>query len=221
MPLLPATRSAVLVPPRPSRSPPPSRRPVERRMAASAWPWALGPALATPHPRPLSPRIPLGWPNPARTADRSARSRYRWTPVGHRSANTHPARRGRSVTNAVTHRWPGCAARGSREFPAPSLLPIRSRCAHSRPRFHPHLGTTLWMRTLRPVDGGRRSGGQPVSSQGTGARPAAPSTAPPRCPPPVPRRRPHHATPADLRRSRPSTLCTGAGTTAGSLFHMN
>jgi hypothetical protein len=99
--------------------------------------------------------------------------------------------------------------------------PIRSRCAHVRPRFHPHLGTTLWMRTVGPVDGRRRSGGQPVPCQGTSAPATAPSTVAPRCPPSVPRRRPQHATPSELRGRRPSTLPTGPSTAAGSLFFMN
>ena len=175
------------------------------------------------HGRPsrVLPARPPGRPWPRKPPRRSPRTADRRPPDGRRSPSAPPARRGGCVTNAVTHRCPGCAARGSREFPEPLAPSDRSRCAHTRPRFHPHLGTTLWMRTLGPVDGGRRSGGQPVSSQGTSARPAAPSTDAPRCPPSVPVRGPHRATPSELRRKRPSTLCTGPGTTAGSLFHMN
>jgi hypothetical protein len=89
----------------------------------------------------------------------------------------------------------------------------------TRPPFHPHLGTTLWTVASSPVDGSPRFRGQPVSSRGTAVVDRRPSTAatihPRRCP----RRSPHAATPSDLRRRPPSTPCTGAGTTAGDLFH--
>ncbi|CAA9389733.1 MAG: hypothetical protein AVDCRST_MAG66-812, partial [uncultured Pseudonocardia sp.] len=43
-----------------------------------------------------------------------------------------------------------------------AAAPTRSRSVPGRAPLRPHLGTTLWTCVREPVDGSRRSGGQPV-----------------------------------------------------------
>lgn len=61
-----------------------------------------------------------------------------------------PPRRSRSVDNAVTGET---SVGSSRNAGVLNCLCPRSPWVHDPPRFHPHLGTTLWMDRLRPVDG--------------------------------------------------------------------
>lgn len=126
---------------------------------------------------------------------------------------------------SVTQRRQPCAARDFSEFnPAPAqrirTTNVGTLCSRAT-TLHPHLGTTLWMDRRSPVDESSSSRGQPVFISGTGWCDRHPSTGAPRCPPSVPCLHPHPATPRDLRKRRPSTIRTGASTTAGSLFFMN
>ena len=126
-------------------------------------------------------------------------------PLGER----HPARRAACVTNAVTHRCPGCAARGSREFPAPRSGRSGRAALTQRPRFHPHLGTTLWIAHLCRWTAAAESVDNRCPARGqVPARPLRPP----------PRRGAHRPSPADVHTaphpptcddSRPSTLSTG------------
>jgi hypothetical protein len=99
------------------------------------------------------------------------------------------------------------------EDPGPDPVALRPHPT----TLHPHLGTTLWMAVVRPVDGSCAAGGKPVSTAGTADRSEASSTGNLIRPRVLPRRSPHPDTASDQRGCAPSTLHTGPITTAGSL----
>src|SRR3954453_15409062 len=103
-------------------------------------------------------------------------------------------------------------------------LDDRSPCVFAPPRFHPHLGTTLWIVARKAVDRLPSTGGQPRGQPGMkrGQKPSrrSCSTAPANHPPTAPRDCPHPAAPRDLGRGGESTPPTGPMSTAVVLFFL-